>query len=181
MDAAIAAVLRQAAAAIGEPDRAAQVERVACEARAATSRLSGDDSDDSDDDAWEYAACPDAEQRFEAVESALANRYTSSTFQDADLDAVAHFAARAAVACGAVGHRGAAARAFLDKEVDRYRRRLQAGATRLAAVDAARARPGERQDDPDLEAPEHVAAYLRPSGAGAIVAASRRRRRFSTT
>ena len=172
MDAAIAAVLRQAALAIGEPDRAAQVERVACEARAGDlAYLSGDDSDDSDDDAWEYAACPDAEQRFEAVESALAYRYTSSTFRDADLDAVAHFAARAAVACGAVGHRGAAARAFLDKEVDRYRRRLHAGAARLAAVDAARARPGERQDDPDLESPEHVAAFLkRPSGAGAIVA-----------
>ena len=171
MDAAIAAVLRQAAAAIGEPDRAAQVERVACEARAGDlAYLSGDDSDDSDDDAWEYAACPDAEQRFEAVESALAHRYTSSTFQDADLDAVAHFAARAAVAFGAVGDRGAAAKVFLAKEVDLYRRRLQAGATRLAAVDAARARPGERQDDPDLEAPEHVAAYLRPSGAGAIAA-----------
>ena len=126
MDQAIAAVLRQAAAAIGEPDRAAQVERVACEARAGDlAYLSGDDSDDSDDDAWEYAACPDAEQRFEAVESALAYRYVSSTFQDADVDAVAHFAARAAVACGAVGHRGAAARAFLDKEVDRYRRRLR--------------------------------------------------------
>ncbi len=170
MDAAIAAVLRQAAAAIGEPDRAAHVERVACEARGDLAYLSGDDSDDSDADDWEYAACPDAEQRFEAVESALAYRYASSRSQDADLDAVAHFAARAAVACGAVGHRGAAARAFLDKEVDRYRRRLHAGATRLAAVDAARARPGERQDDPDLEAPEHVAAYLRPSGAGAIVA-----------
>ena len=171
MDAAIAAVLRQAAAAIGEPERAAQVLRVASEARAGDlAYLSGDDSDDSDDDGWEYAACPDAEQRFEAVEVALANRYASSTSQDADVDAVAHFAARAAVACGAVGHRGAAARAFLDKEVDRYRRRLHAGATRLAAVDAARARPGERQDDPDLEAPEHVAAYLRPSGAGAIVA-----------
>ena len=108
MDAAIAAVLRQAAAAIGEPDRAAQVKRVAVEARAGDlAYLSGDDSDDSDDDAWEYAACPDAEQRFEAVESALAYRYASSTFQDADLDAVAHFAARAAVACGAVGRRGA--------------------------------------------------------------------------
>ena len=171
MDAAIAAVLRQAALAIGEPDRAAQVERVACEARAGDlAYLSGDDSDDSDDDAWEYAACPDAEQRFEAVESALAYRYTSSTFRDADLDAVAHFAARAAVAFGAVGDRGAAAKVFLAKETALYRRRLQAGATRLAAVDAARARPGERQDDPDFEAPEHVAAYLRPSGAGAIVA-----------
>ena len=74
MDQAIAAVLRQAAAAIGEPDRAAQVVRVASEARAGDlAYLSGDDSDDSDDDAWEYAACPDAEQRFEAVESALAN------------------------------------------------------------------------------------------------------------
>ena len=172
MDAAIAAVLRQAALAIGEPDRAAQVERVACEARAGDlAYLSGDDSDDSDDDAWEYAACPDAEQRFEAVESALAYRYASSTFQDADLDAVAHFAARAAVAFGAVGDRGAAAKVFLAKETALYRRRLQAGAARLAAVDAARARPGERQDDPDLEAPEHVAAFLkRPSGAGAIVA-----------
>ena len=90
MDAAIAAVLRQAAAAIGEPDRAAQVERVACEARAGDlAYLSGDDSDDSDDDAWEYAACPDAEQRFEAVESALAYRYASSRSEDADVDAVA--------------------------------------------------------------------------------------------
>ena len=90
MDAAIAAVLRQAAAAIGEPERAAHVERVASEARGDLAYLSGDDSDDSDDDGWEYAACPDAEQRFEAVESALAYRYASSTFQDADLDAVAH-------------------------------------------------------------------------------------------
>ena len=171
MDQAIAAVLRQAAAAIGEPDRAAQVKRVAAEARAGDlAYLSGDDSDDSDDDGWEYAACTDAEQRFEAVEFALATRYTSSTFQDADLDAVAHFAARAAVAFGAVGDRGDAAKVFLAKETALYRRRLQAGAMRLAAVDAARARPGERQDDPDLEAPEHVAAYLRPSGAGAIVA-----------
>ena len=89
MDATIAAVLRQAAAAIGEPDRAAHVERVACEARAGDlAYLSGEDSDESDDDGWEYAACPDAEQRFEAVESALANRYASSTVQDADLDAV---------------------------------------------------------------------------------------------
>ena len=172
MDQAIAAVLRQAAAAIGEPDRAAQVVRVASEAREGDlAYLSGDDSDESDDDVWEYDGCTNEMQRFEAVESALAYRYTSSTFRDADLDAVAHFAARAAVACGAVGHRGAAARAFLDKEVDRYRRRLHAGATRLAAVDAARARPGELQDDPDLEAPEHVTAFLkRPSGAGAIVA-----------
>ena len=120
MDAAIAAVLRQAAAAIGEPERAAQVVRVASEARGDLAYLSGDDSDDSDDDGWEYAACPDAEQRFEAVESALAYRYASSTFQDADLDAVAHFAARAAVACGAVGHRGAAAR-VLGARVSRGR------------------------------------------------------------
>ena len=78
MDAAIAAVLRQAAAAIGEPERAAQVLRVASEARAGDlAYLSGDDSDDSEDDGWEYAACPDAEQRFEAVEVALANRYAS--------------------------------------------------------------------------------------------------------
>ena len=55
MDAAIAAVLRQAAAAIGEPDRAAHVERVACEARAGDlAYLSGDDSDDSDDDDEPY-------------------------------------------------------------------------------------------------------------------------------
>ena len=47
MDAAIAAVLRQAAAAIGEPARAAQVVRVASEARAGDlAYLSGDDSDD---------------------------------------------------------------------------------------------------------------------------------------
>ena len=71
-------------------------------------------------------------QRFEAVEFALATRYTSSTFQDADLDAVAHFAARAAVAFGAVGDRGAAAKVFLAKETALYRRRLQAGAARLA-------------------------------------------------
>ena len=171
MDAAIAGLLRQAAAAIGEPNRAEQVKRVACEARAGDlAYLGGDDSDDSDDDAWEYDGCTNEMQRFEAVEFALATRYTSSTFRDADLDAVAHFAARAAVAFGAVGDRGAAAKVFLAKETALYRRRLKAGATRLAAVDAARARPGERQDDPDFEAPDHVAAYLRPSGAGAIVA-----------
>ena len=106
MDQAIAAVLRQAAAAIGEPGRAEEVNRVACEARAGDlAYLSGDDSDDSDDDAWEYAACPDAEQRFEAVESALAYRYASSWSQDADLDAVAHFAARSAPSATAATRR----------------------------------------------------------------------------
>lgn len=172
MDLDIANVLRQAAAAIGEPDRAAAILGAAVEARAGdVAYLSGDDSDESDDDEWEYAVCPDAERRFAEVEFALATRYSSSKRQEnAGLDAVAHFAARAAVAFGAVGDRGTAARAFLAKEMQRYRRCLQSGAARLSAAAAARAKPGERQNDPDLEVPTDVAAYLHRCGAGAVVA-----------
>ena len=119
MDAAIAAVLRQAAWPSVSPT-APRVERVACEARANDlAYLSGDDSDDSDDDAWEYAACPDAEQRFEASSRRSRTLHVVHVSRRGPR-CRRHFAARAAVAFGAVGDRGAAAKVFLAKEAALY-------------------------------------------------------------
>ena len=169
---AIAAVLRQAALAIGEPDRAAQVERVACEARA------GDLAYLSVTTATTATTTPGSTRRVRTRSSG--SRPSSPRSRSLHVVHVSKTRtstpwrtsrARAAIAFGAVGDRGAAARAFLAKGGGPLPPAPPGWRdARLAAVDAARARPGERQDDPDLEAPEHVAAYLRPSGAGAIVA-----------
>ena len=102
-----------------------------------------DDEDSDDDGPWEYDWCPTAEVRRDDLEGAVAARYDDS---GDGLDAVAHFAARLAVACGPVaGARRSVARFFLDRETARYRRRLARGRTRLdAAAAAGSAAPSSR-------------------------------------
>ena len=102
-----------------------------------------DDEDSDDDGPWEYDWCPTAEVRRDDLEGAVAARYDDS---GDGLDAVAHFAARLAVACGPVaGARRSVARFFLDRETARYRRRLARGRTRLdAAAAAGNAAPSTR-------------------------------------